>query len=89
LLDLLAAYRCAGQPEVGASAESSRRARNRALGRMARRAYCASYRVAALAECAESESARLRALRSIFSGAIATSKLPVLKRRMSAIKTEL
>jgi hypothetical protein len=84
------AYRWAGLPEVRASAESSRRrARNRALGRMARRAYWASYRAAKLAECAGSESVRLRALRSIFSRAIAMSKLPVLKRRMSAIKNEL
>jgi hypothetical protein len=84
------AYRWAGQPEVRASAESRRRrARNRALGRMARRGYCASYGVATLAECAGSESVRLRALRSIFSGAIAMSKFRVLKRRMSAIKQEL
>jgi hypothetical protein len=84
------AYRWAGQPEVRATAESSRRrVRNRALGRMARRAYRASYQVATLAESAESESVRLRALQSIFSGAIAMSKLPVLKRRMSAIKEAL
>ena len=56
---------------------------------MASRAYWESYEVATLAECAESESVRLRALRSIFSGAIAMSKFRVLKRRMSAIKQEL
>ncbi len=84
------AYRWASQPAVRAAAESRRRrARNRALGRMASRAYRASYEVATLAECAESESVRLRALRSIFSGAIATSKFAVLKRRMSGIKEEL
>jgi hypothetical protein len=84
------AYRWASQPEVRAAAESRRRrARNCALGRMASRAYRASCEVAALAECAESESLRLRALRSIFSGANATSKFAVLKRRMSAIKQGL
>jgi hypothetical protein len=45
--------------------------------------------VATLAERAGSESVRLRALRSIFSRAIATSKFAVLKRRMSAIEEEL
>jgi hypothetical protein len=50
------AYRWAGQPEVRAAAESRRRrACNRVLGRLARRAYCESYQVAKLAECAESE----------------------------------
>jgi len=84
------AYRWASQPEVRSAAESRRRrARNCALGRIASQAYWASYEVATLAECAESESVRLRALRSIFSGAIATSKFAVLKRRMSAIKEEL
>jgi hypothetical protein len=84
------AYRWASQPEVRAVAESlRRRARNCALGRIASRAYWASYEVATLAESTESESVRLRALRSIFSGAIATSKFAVLKRRMSAIKQEL
>jgi hypothetical protein len=84
------AYRWASQPGVQAAAESRRRrARNCALGRMASRAYRVSYEVATLAECAESESVRLRALRSIFSGAIATSKFAVVKCRMSAIKEEV
>ncbi len=61
------AYRWAGQPEVRAAAESSRRcACNRVLGRLARRAYRESCQLAKLAECAESESVRLRALRSIY-----------------------
>jgi hypothetical protein len=84
------AYRWASQPEVRAAAESRRRrARNCALGRMASRAYRASYEVAKLAECAESDTVRLRALRSIVSGAIATSKFAVLERRMSTIRKEL
>ena len=54
-------------------------------GRLARAANC----IADLGESAESDSVRLRALRSIFSGAIAMSKFAVLKRRMAAIKEEL
>jgi hypothetical protein len=84
------AYRWACQPEVRASAESCRRrAQDRALGRMANRAYWACYRVATLARDAESESVRLRALRSVLSGANAVSKFPVLKRRLAAINEEL
>jgi hypothetical protein len=84
------AYRWASQPDVRAAAESRRRrARKGALGRIASRAYWASYEVATLAECAESKSVTLRALRLIVSGAIATSQFAVVKRRMSAIKQEL
>jgi hypothetical protein len=65
------AYRWAGAPEVQAAAESRRRrARTCALRRMASRAYWASYQVARLAESAECEFVKLRALRSIISGAI-------------------
>jgi hypothetical protein len=56
---------------------------------MASRAYRESHEVATLAECAGSESIRLRALRSNVSGAIATPEFAVLKRRISAIKNEL
>jgi hypothetical protein len=84
------AYRWAGHPDVQATSEACRRrAQNRALRKMANRAYWASYHVAALARDAESEHVQLRALRSIVSGANAMSKLPVLKRRMSAIEEEL
>ena len=83
------AYRWAGQPDVQAAAESSRRrACNRVLGRLARRAYCECYQVAKLAECAESESVRLRALRSIFD-VISVSKFAELRRRMAAIEEGL
>ncbi len=68
------AYRWAGRPEVRAAAESIHcRALNRVLGRLARRAYREAYQLAKLAECAGSESVRLRALRSILPGAIAMS----------------
>jgi hypothetical protein len=84
------AYRWASQPEVRAAAESRRRrAVKGALARLAKRAYREAQEVVALAECAESESVRLRALRAIVSGAMPTSKLAPLKRRMSAIKQEL
>jgi hypothetical protein len=84
------AYRWAGQPEVRSAAESRRRrARNRALGRMATRAYWESYRIAKLARVAESEPVKLEALRSILSDAAAASDLSHLKRRMAAIKEEL
>ena len=74
------AYRWACQPDVRASAESChRRAQDRALGRMANRAYWAGYRVATLARDAESEAVRLRALRSVLSGANAMSMLPLQK----------
>jgi hypothetical protein len=84
------AYRWAGQPDVRTTSETCRRrARKCALRKMANRAYWEAYHVAALARDAESESVKLRALRSILSGANAMSTLPVLKRRMSAIVEEL
>jgi hypothetical protein len=84
------AYRWAGQPDLQAAAESRRqRAVNCALARLAKRAYREAQEVVALAECAESESVRLCTLRAVVSGAMPTSKLAPLKRRMSAIKQEL
>jgi hypothetical protein len=78
------AYRWTGQPEVRATAESRRRrARECALRRMATRVYRASYQVATLAECAESESVRLRALRSIVSRASAMSIPSIRLRRIA------
>ena len=57
------AYRWAGHPDVQATSEACRRcAENRALRKMANRAYWASYHVAALARDAESEHVQLRAL---------------------------
>ena len=84
------AYRWASQPEVRATAESyRRRARDRALSRMvtqARRAYEQNVK---LAEGAESESVKLRALRAILAGVIPAPKFSDLRRRMAAIKQEL
>jgi len=69
------AYRWATDPKVRRLVESCHhRALNRAVGRMARRATWASDQIAKLATGAESESVKLRALRSIFSDVLAVSK---------------
>jgi hypothetical protein len=84
------AYRWAGEPEVQATVESCRRhARDWALGRMARSARRATEQIAKLAAGAESESVRLRALRSILADVISVSKCSNLRRRMAAIEQEL
>jgi hypothetical protein len=53
---------------------------------VARRATGASDQIAMLAKGAESESVKLRALRSIFSDVVAVSKSPDLKYRMAEIE---
>src|SRR5580692_11531004 len=74
------AYLWAGQPELRATVESCRRrARDRALGRMARRAHRATEQIANLARGAESESVKLRALRSILADVISVSKFSDLR----------
>jgi len=68
------AYRWANDPKVRCLVESCRRRTlDRAIGRMARRASWASDEIAKLAEGAESESVKLRALRSIVSSAAGAS----------------
>src|SRR5580704_10258320 len=84
------AYRWASQPELRATVKSCRRrARDRALGRMAMQAQRASDQIAKLAAGAESESVKLRALRSILAGVISVSKFSDLRRRLAAIEQEL
>ncbi len=81
------AYRWASDPKVRDVVETCRRrARDRAIGRMARRATWASDQIAILATAAESESLKLRALRSIFSDVVAVSKGPDLKSRLAEIE---
>ena len=81
------AYRWATDPKVRRLIETCRRrARDRAIGRMARRATGAWDQIAMLAKGAESESVKLRALRSIFSDVVAVSKSPDLKYRMAEIE---
>ncbi len=55
---------------------------------MARRATRASDPIAILAKAAESESVKLRALRSISSDVVAVSKLPDLGYRMAEIAAQ-
>jgi hypothetical protein len=84
------AYRWAGQPDLRAAVESCRRrARDRALGRIAMQARRACDQVVKLATGAESESVKLRALRSILAGAIPISKFSHVRRRMAAIEQRL
>jgi hypothetical protein len=84
------AYRWASQPELRVTVESCRRrARDRALGRMAMRAQRVSEQIVKLAACAESESVELRALRAILAGAISVAKFSELQRRMAAIEQQL
>ena len=84
------AYRWASQPDLRATVESCRRrARDRALGRMAMQARRASDQTAKVAAAAESESVKLRALRSILADVISVSKFSDLRRRMAAIEQEI
>ena len=84
------AYRWASQPELRATVESCRRrARDRALGRMAMQAQRASEQIVKLAAGAESESVKLRALRAILAGVISVAKFSDLRRRMAAIEQQL
>ena len=81
------AYRWATDPKVRHLVETChRRARDRAIGRMARRVTWATDQIATLATGARSESVKLRALRSIFSDVVAVSKLPDLKSRTAVIE---
>jgi len=83
------AQRWANDPKVRRLAESCRRrALDRAIGHMARRAARASNQIVKLAEGAESESVKLRALRSIVSSAAGASKLSDLDYRMARIEEE-
>jgi hypothetical protein len=84
------AYRWASQSEVRSTVESCRRrARDRALGRMAMRAQRECEQIVKLAACAKSESVKLRALRAILAGVISRAKFSDLRRRMAAIEQEL
>jgi hypothetical protein len=84
------AYLWSSQPDLRATVEAyRRRARDRALGRMAREAQRASDQIAKLAARVESESVKLRALRSILADVISISRFSDLRRRMAAIEREL
>jgi hypothetical protein len=84
------AYRWAAEPLVRAAVNSTRqRALDRAVNRMAQRATWAAEQIAKLAENAESESVRLRALKSILSDMVTVSKYTGLEVRMSDIEEKL
>jgi hypothetical protein len=84
------AYRWAADPQVRCLVQSCRRrSLQRALGRTTRRATRARDEIAKLAAGAESDPAKLRALRSILADAIPVSKFSDLNRRMAAIEHEL
>ncbi len=84
------AFRWANDPNVRCAVESRRRrALDRVIDRMARCAKRACHENVKLAKAAESESAKLRALRAIFSDVFAVSKPPDMKHRIAKIEQRL
>jgi hypothetical protein len=83
------AYRWASEPQVRATVESCRRrAVDRAVGVMARRATWAARQIAQLGKDAESESVKLAALRANFSDMIAASNFGVLEDRVAELEEQ-
>jgi hypothetical protein len=84
------AYRWASDPEIRRAVEAGRRrALDRAVARMTKRAGWAAGRIIALAADAESETVRLRALRAIMADMMAVSKYSGLEDRMTQIEERL
>ena len=84
------AYRWASEPSVRRAVASRRRcAFDQAIGRMAKPAVWAINQIAAIANGAESESVKLRALRSIFSHMMSVSKSTDLEFRITKLEEEL
>ena len=84
------AYRWAIEPEVRRAVEACRRRIvDQAVGKMTKKSNWAVDRIVKLADIAESESVRLRALRSILSEMMAVSKYSGLESRMVEIEEEL
>ena len=81
------AYRWANDPNVRSVVDSCRRRTlDRAVGLMVGRASWVCDHIAHLANAAESESVKLRALRTIFSEVIAAAKLSDVELRMGEIE---
>jgi hypothetical protein len=81
------AYGWSKEPKVQAAVESyRRRAVDRAIGRMAKRATWAADGIVQLAKDAESESVRLAALRAIMFDMMSVSKFSGMERRMAHIE---
>ena len=84
------AYRWSCEPKVRKAIESCRRrAVDRAVGRMAKRATWATDGIAKLAKSADSESVKLVALRAILSGMIAVSKFAGLEHGVTKLEEHL
>jgi hypothetical protein len=84
------AYYWSKDPKVRRVIETyRRRALDRAIGTMVNRMPRAASEIAALADGAESESVRLRALAAIFSDVMAASKYSVLESRMANLEERL
>jgi hypothetical protein len=84
------AYRWARDPKVRKAVESHRRRTiDQAIGRMTQQSTWAIGGIVAIAREAESDSVRLRALRSIFSDLMAVSKHSGLEARMAALEERI
>jgi hypothetical protein len=84
------AYRWASEPAVRATVESCRRrALDRAVGRMARRATWAVDQIVDLGANARSETVKLKALRAVMSDMMKVSEFSVLELRMTDIEEKL
>jgi hypothetical protein len=83
-------YRWARDPKIRNAIESCRRRTlDRAIGMMVKRAPWTVGEITTLAGQAESESVRLRALKTIFSEMMAVSKYSGLESRMANIEERL
>ncbi len=81
------AYRWAKEPKVRTAVEGwRRRALDRAVGRMAKRATWAADQIADLGATAESESVKLAALRSVLSDMMKVAQFSVLEARMVEVE---
>jgi hypothetical protein len=83
-------YRWALEPEVRKMSEACRRRlMDQAIGRVTKRTSWIFGGITKLAECAESESVRLKALRGLLSDMMAVSRFSVLESRMVEIEEQI
>jgi hypothetical protein len=83
------AYRWAGEPEVRKIVETCRRrVIDRAIGRMTKRSTWVVDRITRLADKAESEAVRLRALRGMLSDMMSVSKYSGLEGRVAEVEEQ-
>jgi hypothetical protein len=84
------AYRWAKEPEVVAATEKYRRRMiDQAVGQMARRSTWVVKRIAGIAKTGDTDSVRLRALRSIFTDMISVSNYSGMETRMAVLEKEV